>query len=96
MRLYTYSQARRSLASVLDKAKTEGQAVIRRKDGSLFVIKPVRKRRSPLDVGGVKAGISASEIVEIVREGRERYYSGHKSRSARSECGLQPVRPDTA
>ncbi|MBM4042303.1 MAG: hypothetical protein FJ290_27735 [Planctomycetes bacterium] len=24
------------------------------------------------------------------------YYSGHKSRSARSECGLQPVRPDTA
>jgi len=27
---------------------------------------------------------------------KEYYYSGHKSRSARSECGLQPVRPDTA
>ncbi len=72
MTTYTYSQARQHFASVLDRANIEGQAMIKRKDGSLFVVKPVRRRRSPLDVEGVNAGLTAREIVEIVREGRER------------------------
>lgn len=72
MRTYTFSEARQSFASVLDRAKAEGQALIKRKDGSLFVIKPVSRPSSPLDVEGVDLGLSAEEIVDIVREGRER------------------------
>jgi len=72
MTTYTFSQARQNFASVLEKAKAEGQALIKRKDGSLFIIKPVRRRSSPLDVRGVDLGLSAREIVEIVREARQR------------------------
>ena len=72
MTTYTFSQARQQFARVLDKAKAEGQALIKRKDGSLFVIKPVLRHSSPLDVQGINVDVSAKEIVEIVREARER------------------------
>lgn len=72
MRTYTFSEARQSFSTVLDRAKAEGQALIKRRDGSLFVIKPVSKPSSPLDVEGVDLGLSAEEIVDVVREGRER------------------------
>ena len=45
-----------------------------RKNGTLFVIRPKKMLRSPLDVPGVDVEISATEIVEILREGRERSY----------------------
>ncbi len=72
MRVFTFSEARQSFSSVLDRAKAEGQALIKRKDGSLFVIKPVSRPSSPLDVAGVDLDLSAEEIVDVVREGRER------------------------
>jgi hypothetical protein len=70
--MFTFSEARQKFATVLEKARTEGQALIKRQDGTLFVIKPVRRRSSPLAVKGVNAGLSAEEIVEAVREGRKR------------------------
>jgi len=72
MIVYTFSEARQKFASVLEKAKKEGRVLIKRKDGSLFAIQPVSKKESPLDVEGVDLGLSASEIVDIVREIRER------------------------
>ena len=72
MTVYTFSEARQKFASVLEKAKKEGRVLIRRKDGSLFAIQPVSKQESPLDVEGVDLGLSAAEIVEIMREVRER------------------------
>jgi len=72
MTVYTFSEARQKFAAVLEKAKKEGRVLIRRKDGSLFAIQPVPKQESPLDVEGVDLGLSAAEIVEIVREVRER------------------------
>ena len=72
MTVYTFSEARQRFASVLEKAKNEGRVLIKRKDCSLFAIQPVSKDESPLDVEGVDLGLSASEIVDIVREIRER------------------------
>ncbi len=46
--------------------------LVKRKDGQVFVIKPILKKKSPLDVPGVDLGISTSEIVDIVRESREK------------------------
>jgi len=69
MRSYTYSEARRDLATVLDEAEREGAVEIRRRDGSVFRILPLRKSKgSPLDVKGV----SSADLVAIVRAGRER------------------------
>ena len=45
MRVYTYSEARQNLASLLDIAQRDGAVRIRRKDGQSFVLQPeVRKR----------------------------------------------------
>jgi len=72
MTVFTYSEARQKLASLLDRAKVEGEVRIRRKDGQVFVIKPLRESGSPLDVAGVNLDLTAAEIVEFVREGRRR------------------------
>ena len=72
MTTYTFSEARQKFAAVLAKAEAEGKVLIKRKDGSVFLIQPVPKAESPLDVEGVDLGLSADEIVQIVREVRER------------------------
>ena len=72
MTIYTFSEARQKFASVLEKARSEGKVLIKRKDGSVFVIQPVSNMKSPLNVKGIDLGLSASEIVDIVREVRKR------------------------
>jgi len=72
MRAYTYSEARQNLAEVLDFAERDGSVEIRRRDGATFVLRPVKRSKSPLDVKGVKANISREEIVALIRQGRER------------------------
>lgn len=70
MRVYTYSEARQKLATVLDEAREKGEIRIKRRDGSEFVVRPLETGRSPLDVPGVDADVSREEIVEAVRESR--------------------------
>ena len=70
MKEYTYSEARQRFSSLLDRAKREGAVRIRRRDGQIFVLKPERNPRSPLDVPGIKLDIGRDEIVELIREGR--------------------------
>jgi hypothetical protein len=70
MNVYTYSEARQKLSSVLDSAKRSGKVLIRRKDGSTFSLEPETQSRSPLDVKGIKSDISTKEIVSFVRESR--------------------------
>jgi hypothetical protein len=72
MHTYTYSEARQKLASVLEQAENTGKVLIRRKDGRTFALIPEKITRSPLDVPSINAKISTQEIVDIVREGRER------------------------
>jgi len=72
MQVYTYSEARQKLASVLEQAESTGKVIIRRKDGSTFALTPEKIALSPLDVPTIKAKITTQEIVDIVREGRER------------------------
>jgi uncharacterized protein (DUF433 family) len=75
MNVYTYTEARQKLASVLDKAAQTGQVRIRRQDGQAFVIRPDRPKMSPLDVQGLNLDITADEIVFYVKEGRRPSYS---------------------
>ena len=72
-KVYTYSEARQNLASLLDQATQEGEVRVRRKDGQIFVIKPETRTGSPLDVEGVDLGMTAAEIVQFIHEGRREY-----------------------
>jgi len=59
------------LASLLDQARRDGEVQIRRQDGSTFVLRPVRAKRSPLDVPAVTTTLRKGELVEILRESRQ-------------------------
>ena len=72
MKVYTYSEARRSLASLLDIAQREGAVKIRRRDGRSFLLRAETSDASPLDVENVDLGVATDEIVALVREGRAR------------------------
>ena len=72
MRVYTYSEARQKLSKILDQAESTGKVIIRRSDGRTFALVPEGLASSPLDVPTVKARITTQEIVDIIREGRER------------------------
>jgi hypothetical protein len=73
MNTYTYSEARQKFASLLDQALKEGEVRVKRKDGRVFVIRPQPVPGSPLDIEGLELGISASEILEAIQEGRGVY-----------------------
>ncbi len=70
--IYTYSEARQNLASLLEEARTKGEVRIKRRDGQLFVIKPETQTASPLNVPGIDLGLGKGELVSLVREGREK------------------------
>ncbi|HQO82231.1 MAG TPA: type II toxin-antitoxin system prevent-host-death family antitoxin [Deltaproteobacteria bacterium] len=72
MQIYTYSEARQKLAEVLEQAEHTGKVLIRRKDGRTFALIPERVASSPLNIPSIKAQVTTQEIVNIVREARER------------------------
>lgn len=70
--MQTYSEGQQSLAMLLELASREGEVRIQRADGQVFILKPEWVRRSALDVAGINLDVSTEEIVELVREGRDR------------------------
>lgn len=72
MKVYTYSEARRWLARVLDEAREGGEIRIKRRDGSEFSLRPVPAGGSPLDVPGANTDVSLEDIGDAIREGRSR------------------------
>lgn len=79
--VYTYSEARRKLASLLEQAIKEGEVKIKRQDGQTFVIRPETRVGSPLDVEGIDLGITTAEIVQFIHEGRRVYEPATKADS---------------
>lgn len=71
-KIYTYSEAKQNLASLLDKAKKTGKVLIKRKDGTIFELKAISANNSPLDVKGNDLNLQKDEINSIIQEIRER------------------------
>ncbi len=72
MKTYSYSDARKNLDALLQEAEDTGSVGIRRRNGGLYRLEPVRTTVSPFSgVQGVKTGISRDEILACVREGRD-------------------------
>jgi antitoxin (DNA-binding transcriptional repressor) of toxin-antitoxin stability system len=73
MNVYTYSEARQNLASVLDEAEREGEVRITRRDGRTFSLRPTPSGSPFDDVDPITGtGTTIDDINEWVREGRER------------------------
>jgi prevent-host-death family protein len=74
MREYSFTEARQNFASILDEATKDGVVCIKKRNGETFYLKPATPKKSPLDVEGVDLGLSADDIVDVIRQGRERSY----------------------
>ena len=72
MKVYTCSEARQEPAALLEQAQSGHEVRVRGRDVQEFAIKPAESTDFPLDVEGVGLLLSAGEIVDIVREVRQR------------------------
>jgi len=70
MRVYTFSEARQRLATLLEEARRDGAVRIRRRDGTTFMVTPEPAARSPLDVEGVQTDVTLDEILGFIHESR--------------------------
>ncbi len=71
MKVYTYSEARQKLSTVLDIAKLE-EVIIKRRGGESFKVIFTKPQKSPFDVAGVRTKATTKDILDAVRESRER------------------------
>ncbi len=75
--IYTTSQVQKQLADLLRKALREGQVQFKSRDGQIFVIRPLKtaktSKTSPLDVKSIKLSVTTNDILQAVRESRQRY-----------------------
>lgn len=90
--VYTYTEARQNLATLLDKALSDGEVRIRRRDGSVFVIRPEPASGSPLDIEGIDLGLTSDEILAFIAEGRR--YGGEYHPDWMPLGGKPPRPPD--
>ena len=72
MTTYTYSEARQNFSAVLEKAKKEGKVLIKKRDGSSFILSPLPLADSPLNVRGINTDLTLKEIVDVLKEVRKR------------------------
>ena len=70
--MQTYLETQENLSVLLERADEQGEVRIKRDNGQMFVLKPEKRKRSAFDVAGIDLGVSTKEIVEFIREGRER------------------------
>jgi len=75
MKVFNYSEARQNFAAIFNTALKE-DVIITRKDGNKFrlvTIHEQKKRQSPFEaVKGIKTGVTMVDIIDAIREGRER------------------------
>ena len=72
MQVYTYSEARQKLSTVLDMARSE-EVIIKRRGGEFFkVIFKKSSPSSPFDVAGIKTNATTKDILDAIRDSRSR------------------------
>lgn len=78
MKEYTYTEARRELATLLDEALHDGEVIIKRRSGEVFSVRPKRDEtiNDPFaHVEPIKGKKISNEVIcEAAREGRDRDY----------------------
>lgn len=71
MKVYTYTQAREHLATLLEEARRE-EVIIQRRNGEQFSVALRPQGSSPFDVAPVHTTATTQDILEAIRESRER------------------------
>ena len=70
MLVVTYSEARKTFASILDKAREDGAVIIKRADGSMFRLIPERGSASPFEGVSTDIHLKRGELKSALEESR--------------------------
>lgn len=71
MKIFTYSEARKRLAELLNTARTE-EVIIKTKRGETFSLTYRQNTKSPFDIPGIKTQATTKDILEAIKESRAR------------------------
>ncbi len=71
MKVYTYSEARQRFAEVLNIARKE-EVIMKRRSGETFTIIFKKTLKSPFDIPGIKTKATTKDILEAIKDSRER------------------------
>lgn len=71
MKVYSYSEARQRFSEILNTARKE-EVVIKRRSGEAFSITFRKTSKSPFDVPGIKTKATTRDILEAIKESRDR------------------------
>ncbi len=71
MKVFTYSDARQRLSDLLNIARNE-EVIIKRRSGETFSIIYRKSSKSPFDIAGIEAKATTKDILDAVKESRER------------------------
>ena len=74
MIVFTYSEARQKLAKLLDEVNEGEKVLIKRKDGTFYSVEKAEMKQPSDQWPGVVTGISRTQLIDAVREGREKDY----------------------
>lgn len=73
MKVYTYSEARKRFAEVLNIARNE-EVIIKRRGDESFTIVFKKNPKSPFDITGIKTKATTKDILEAIKDSRERKF----------------------
>ena len=73
MKTYSFTEAHRNFATLLDQAAREGGVLIERRNGQTFIIKPYKQVDSPLNVKGLKLNLEREDVLESIQEARSAF-----------------------
>ena len=71
MKVYTYSEARKRFAEVLNIARKE-EVIIKRRGGETFSIVFKKTPKSPFDIPDIKTKATTKDILEVIKDSTER------------------------
>jgi hypothetical protein len=71
MKVYSFTEARQNLGEVLTEA-SDGGALIKRRNGEIYMIRRQSDAGSPLDVPGISTRAAMEDILAAVAESRAR------------------------
>jgi hypothetical protein len=71
MHVYSLTETQQNLTFIFAQAVLEGSVQITGENGQVFMLTPLKAKKSPLDIKSVPLNLSTDEIVSFIHEGRK-------------------------
>jgi GGDEF domain-containing protein len=93
MKVYSYSEARQRFAEILNMAREE-DVIIKRRGGEAFTIAFKKVSQSPFSITGIKTKATTKDILQAIKDSRERIAEPSNPPDARSSRRKENARAE--